>query len=129
MNTHVNVCRLRRGGPPHRARGDNGPEPAAKAVQTYLESSGSGTLDVAPASPWQNDFAGSFQSKLRDEFLELEEFESVPQARALASLWKEEPNTERPHSSLSDQTPAEFSATCVRYMPIEEGPPEPSCTE
>jgi len=35
-------------------------------------------------------------------------------------LWKEEYNTERPHSSLDYQTPAEYAATCKRYVPIEE---------
>jgi putative transposase len=119
----------RRGAPPHRIRSDNGPEFAAMAVQSYLESSGSGTLYVAPASPWQNGFAESFHSKLRDEFLELEEFESVAQAQALADLWKEEYNTERPHSSLKYRTPAEFAATCVRYVPIEENLLDPPSTE
>ena len=115
----------RRGAPPHRLRSDNGPEFAAEAVRSYLETSGSGTLYVAPASPWQNGYAESFHGKLRDEFLELEEFESVPQAQALAALWKEEYNTERPHSSLGYLTPAEFSATCARYMPIEGDPEDP----
>jgi putative transposase len=119
----------RRGAPPHRIRSDNGPEFAAEAIRSYLESSGSGTLYVAPASPWQNGYAESFHSRLRDEFLELEEFETEPQARALAALWKEEYNTERPHSSLDYMTPAEFSATCVRYVPIEEDPRDPPSAE
>jgi transposase InsO family protein len=119
----------RRGAPPHRIRSDNGPEFAAEAVRSYLEESGSGTLYVAPASPWQNGFAESFHSKLRDEFLELEEFESVAQAQALAQLWKEEYNTERPHSSLKYLTPAEFAATCMRYVPIEENSLDPPLTE
>jgi putative transposase len=112
----------RRGAPPQRIRSDNGPEFAAEAVRSYLEAAGSGTLYVAPGSPWQNGFAESFHSKLRDEFLELEEFESVPQAQALAVLWKEDYNTQRPHSSLGYLTPAEFSATCMRYVPIEDDP-------
>ena len=74
----------RRGGPPHRVRSDNGPEFAAEAVRGWLEGAGSGALYVAPASPWQNGYAESFHSKLRDEFLDREEFESEPQARALA---------------------------------------------
>src|SRR3954470_18439792 len=64
----------RRGAPPHRVRSDNGPEFAAEAVRSYLGTSGSGTLYVAPGSPWQNGYAESFHSKLRDEFLDLEEF-------------------------------------------------------
>src|SRR3954469_3619615 len=118
----------RRGGPPHRVRSDNGPEFAAEGVRSWLEGTGSGALYVAPASPWQNGYAESFHSKLRDEFLDLEEFESEAQARALGALWKEEYNTERPHSSLGYRTPAEFAATCARYVPIEEHPTEPSIT-
>ena len=114
-----------RGGPPHRVRSDNGPEFAAEVVRSWLEGAGSGALYVAPASPWQNGYAESFHSKLRDEFLDREEFENEPQARALGALWKEEYNTERPHSSLGYQTPAEYAARCGRYVPIEETPTEP----
>ncbi len=119
----------RRGGPPCRMRSDNGPEFAAEVVRAWLEGTGSGALYIAPASPWQNGYAESFHSKLRDEFLNREDFESEPQARALGALWKEEYNTERPHSSLGYKTPAEFSATCVRYVPIDEDLPDPSSSE
>jgi transposase InsO family protein len=95
----------------------------------WLEGAGSGALYVAPASPWQNGYAESFHSRLRDEFLDREEFESEPQARELGTLWKGEYNTERPHSSLGSMTPAEFAATCTRYVPIAENPNEPSPTE
>jgi transposase InsO family protein len=118
-----------RGGPPCRMRSDNGPEFVAEVVRSWLEGTGSGSLYVAPASPWQNGYAESFHSKVRDEFLNREEFESQPQARALGALWKEEYNTERPHSSLGYQTPAEFAATCERYVPIDEDLPDPSPTE
>src|SRR6516225_6485442 len=119
----------RRGGPPRRMRSDNGPEFAAEVVRSWLEETGSGALYIAPASPRQNGYAESFHSKVRDEFLNREEFESEPQAQALGTLWKEEYNTERPHSSLGYRTPAEFAATCERYVPIEEKPPDPSSTE
>lgn len=118
-----------RAGPPHRVRSDNGPEFAAEVVRTWLEGAGSGALYVAPASPWQNGYAESFHSKLRDEFLDREEFENEPQARALAALWKEEYNTERPHSSLDYKTPAEYAAQCERYVPIEETPTKPPLNE
>jgi putative transposase len=118
-----------RGGPPYRVRSDNGPEFAALAVRSWLEATGSGALYVAPASPWQNGYAESFHSRLRDEFLDRTEFESEVQARALGLLWKEEYNTERPHSSLGYKTPSEYAAGCGRYVPIEETPPETSSTE
>ncbi len=87
-----------------------------------MEGAGSAALDVAPASPWQNGSAESFHSKRREEFLDREEFENEPQAQALGAFWKEEYNTERPHSSLGDRTPAECAATGARYVPIEEDP-------
>jgi len=111
-----------RGGPPQHVRSDNGPEFVAEVVRSWLVEAGSGAWPVAPASPWQNGYAESFHSKVRDEFFDREEFESEPQARALGTLWKEEYNTERPHSSLGYKTPAEFAATCARYVPIEEDP-------
>ena len=78
-----------RGGPPCRMRSDNGPEFVAEVVRSWLEDTGSGTWPVAPGSPWQNGYAESFHSKVRDEFLNREEFESEPQARALGcSGWR-----------------------------------------
>lgn len=91
-----------------------------KPCDGWLEASGSGTLYVAPGSPWQNGYAESFHSKLRDEFLNREDFENEEQARALGELWKEEYNTERPHSALDYQTPSEYAAQCERYVPMEE---------
>lgn len=118
-----------RGGPPHRIRSDNGPEFAAEVVRSWLEGTGSGAWYVAPSSPWQNGYAESFHSKLRDEFLDREEFESEAQARALGLLWKQEYNTQRPHSSLRYKTPSEFAATCARYVPIEEDSTHPAPPE
>ena len=100
----------RRGSMPPRVRSDNGPEFAAVAVRSWLEASGSGTSYVAPGSPWRNGSAESFHGRLRDEFLEREEFEAVAEARALSDLWKEEYDTERPRSSLNYETPAAFAA-------------------
>jgi putative transposase len=54
-----------RGGPPHRVRSDNGPEFAAEVVRTWLAGTGSGTLYVAPGSPWQNGYAESFHLSFR----------------------------------------------------------------
>jgi len=118
-----------RRGSPTRIRSDNGSEFICEALTNWWKEVGSEPIPVEAGSPWQNGYAESFHGKLRDEFLNREEFESESQARALGALWKEEYNTERPHSSLGYQTPAEFSATCVRYVPIDEDLPDPSSTE
>src|SRR6185295_8338192 len=106
-----------RGTPAH-IRCDNGPEFIAHAVKNWLETSQSGTLYIQPGSPWQNGYAESFNSRLRDELLAVEIFETLQQAKALATHWRLEYNHRRPHSSLDYQTPAAFAATCVPRLPL-----------
>ncbi len=69
---------------------------------------------IAPGSPWENGYAESFNSKVRDELLNVEEFTSVLEARVLGEGWKHEDNRVRPHSALGYRTPAEFGATWPR---------------
>lgn len=102
-----------RRGAPTRIRSDNGSEFIGEALQRWLPRQGTTPIPVAPASPWENGFIESFHSRLRDEFLECEEFESVADARAKATWWRREYNTIRPHSALAYQTPKEFSARCA----------------
>jgi len=105
-------------GVPGHIRCDNGPEFIADAVKHWLATSRIGPLYIEPGSPWQNGYAESFNSKLRDELLAVEIFETLPQAKALATWWRLEYNHRRPHSSLDYQTPAAFAAACVPRLPL-----------
>jgi putative transposase len=104
---------IRRRQTPRTIRSDNGPEFIGRAIQEWLSGAQVKTLYVAPASPWENGYAESFHSRLRDEFMDREEFESVPDARMQAAQWRHEYNTQRPHSSLGYQTPKEFATLCA----------------
>ena len=73
-----------------------------------MTAAGLETLDIAPGAPWENGYAESFDSKVRDELLNAEEFESVLEAKVLAKEWRHEYDHVRPHSSLGYRTPAEF---------------------
>jgi transposase InsO family protein len=106
-----------RRGAPTRLRSDNGSEFICSALLDWLPHNGTKAIPVAPASPWENGFIESFHSRLRDEFLDREEFESVADARAKAAWWRREYNTLRPHSALAYKTPKEFSAECDRGLP------------
>jgi putative transposase len=64
-------------GVPGHLRSDNGPEFVAQALRSWLERTGAQTLYIAPGSPWENGYAESFHSRLRDELLNVEEFTSV----------------------------------------------------
>jgi len=101
-----------RRGAPTKIRSDNGSEFVCEALSGWLSRAGSESIPVAPGSPWQNGYIESFHGKLRDEFLERVEFESVPDAVEKAKWHRREYNTIRPHSSLGYMTPKEFSVQC-----------------
>ena len=50
------------------------------------------TRYIEPGAPWQNPFAESFNARVRDELLNLEEFSCLAEARVLAEDWRQEFN-------------------------------------
>ncbi len=64
---------------------------------------------IEPGAPWQNGLCESFNSRLRDEYLQQTELESLDDARIKARAWCEDFNERRPHSSLAYLTPSEFA--------------------
>jgi len=111
-------------GVPGYIRSDNGPEFAAKAVRGWLGRLGVGTLFIEPGSPWENGYIESFNGKLRDEFLNLEVFDTLLEARVLTARWRHEYNQVRPHSALRYRPPApeaiepvRLHATGLRHLP------------
>ncbi len=98
-------------GEPRYLRSDNGPEFIARIVRDGLEAAGVKTLLIAPGSPWENGYVESFNSRLRDEFLDREPFTDVREAAVLAEHYRVAYNLERPHMSLGYRTPAEFAAS------------------
>jgi transposase InsO family protein len=96
---------LTRGVPRH-IRSDNGPEFIATAIRRHGEQAGLEMLYIEPGSPWENGFAESFFSRLRDELLNCEEFANLAEARWFARRRQEEHNHERPHSSLGYRPPS-----------------------
>ncbi len=93
-------------GVPEHLRSDNGPEFVAKDLRKWLANTGAKTLYIEPGSPWENGYCESFNSKLRDEFLNGELFYSIKELRVLAERWRVHYNTVRPHSSLGYRPPA-----------------------
>ncbi len=98
-------------GEPEFIRSDNGPEFVSEAVRSWLKASGVRTLFIEPGSPWENPYSESFNSRLRDEFLDREIFTSVTEAEILAEQHRVYHNLDRPHSSLGYLTPAEFATS------------------
>lgn len=104
-------------GMPDHIRSDNGTEFIANAIRSWLKKLGVETLYIEPASPWENGYAESFHSRLRDELLAVELFTSLTHARACAAAWREDYNNYRPHSSLGGLPPEEFARRCAASVP------------
>ena len=98
-------------GTPRTIRSDNGPEFIAFELTDWLESQGASTHHIEPGKPWQNSFAESFNARVRDECLNMNEFWSIEHARVVLESWRIEFNTEHPHSSLGYMTPEQFAAS------------------
>ena len=99
-------------GVPKHIRSDNGSEFIAKKMRVWLEKVGVETLYIELGSPWQNGYAESFNSRFRDECLEMNYFYTLNEAQRVAQTWKKHYNTQRPHTSLGNKTPSEFAACC-----------------
>ena len=93
-------------GLPDHIRLDNGSKFTANAVRAWLGRVGVKTLFIEPGSPWENGYNESFNSKLRDEILNMEIFYTLKEAKVLIERWRHHFNTVRPHSSLGYRPPA-----------------------
>eukprot|EP00903_Cladosiphon_okamuranus_P003934 g3932.t1 len=96
-------------GAPTFIRSDNGPEFIAYAIRDHLKAQGIRSHYIKPGSPWEQPYVESFHDKLRDELLNREIFHSLFEAKVILEDWRNEYNSERPHSSLSYLTPNEYA--------------------
>lgn len=100
-------------GAPSYLRCDNGPELIAWALRDWCRLSRVGISYIEPGSPWENPFVESFNSRARDELLNIEEFGSLLEAQVVVELWRVEYNTYRPHGALAGLTPSEVRAAWI----------------
>jgi len=81
-----------------------------------------GLCFIPPGQPWRNGYIESFNSRVRDECLNINMFWSLPQARVVITDWKDNFNHTRLHSSLGYLTPAEVEAEYYRQNTPAEQP-------
>ena len=96
-------------GAPRHMRSDNGPEFVSRAVLQWLSATKIETALIDPGKPWQNGANESFNGKFRDECLGMQWFKNRIDAKILIEDWRQEFNSEGPHSSLGNRTPEEFA--------------------
>ena len=96
-------------GYPDMVRTDNGPEFTSRVFMAWAQTHGIRHILIQPGRPMQNGYIESFNGKFRDEHLNERWFETLQQASNAASIWKQDYNQVRPHSSVGRIPPAEFA--------------------
>ena len=96
---------LQRGAPVY-LRSDNGSEFTANKIRKWLSDIGVITAYIEPGSPWENGYIESFNSRMRDEFLNGELFSNMYEVQVLTERWVRYYNRIRPHGSLGGRPPA-----------------------
>lgn len=70
-------------------------------------------IDSSPQNPWVE----SCGSRMRDELLSIEQFDTLLEAQVLVADWRTDYNTYRPHSALGMLTPAEYADQWAKNNP------------
>jgi putative transposase len=104
---------IERHGRPEMIVVDNGPEFTGVALDRSASQHGIRLHFIEPGKPQQNGYLESFNGKFRDECLNLHWFESLAEAQGLIEQWRNDYNTQRPHSALGNRTPTAFAQHCA----------------
>jgi transposase InsO family protein len=100
---------IERRGKPGMIVSDNGTELTSNAILTFTAAHRIEWHYIAPGKPMQNGFVESFNGRMRDELLNETMFRNLAHARIVITAWAADYNTERPHSALDYQTPADYA--------------------
>jgi putative transposase len=93
-------------GYPLAVRTDKGPEFISRAFLVWTTLRGIRHILIQPGRPMQNCYIESFNGKFRDECLNEQWFQNLPQARDCIAEWHKDYNEVRPHSSLGRISPS-----------------------
>ena len=116
---------IARRGSPKGLRLDNGPELTSRHFLGWCIDRKIATNYIQPGKPMQNGHIESFNGRLRDECLNTNWFRNLFEARRKISLWRDDYNRSRPHSSLAYRTPNDFAAQWQRPSSSSISIPQP----
>jgi putative transposase len=100
---------IERAGTPASITVDNGTEFTSKALEEWAYRRGVKLDFIHPGKPTENGHIESFNGRLRDECLNVMQFESIEDASEKIEAWRIDYNDHRPHSSLGHLTPNEYA--------------------
>ena len=96
---------------------DHGPEFEGQVLDAWAYERGVRLSFIRPGKPVENAYIESFNGRFRDECLNEHWFMTMAHARSVIEAWRIEYNTERPHSSLGNQTPEQFANKTPELLP------------
>jgi putative transposase len=96
---------------------DNGPEFVSRALDDWAHRNGVKLDFSRPGRPTDNPFIEAFNGRLRVECLDQSWFASLDEASSGLERFRNEHNTERPHTALDMKTPAEYVAEWLANQP------------
>jgi putative transposase len=98
-------------GSPESITMDNGTEFQSRAMDAWAYEHDVRLDFIRPGRPVENGLIESFNGRLRDECLNVHLFWNLEDARKKLEEWRLDYNSVRPHSSLGQLTPEEYSAS------------------
>lgn len=98
---------------------DHGTEFTSKALEEWAYRVGVKLDFTHPGKPTENGHIESFNGRLRDECLNVNQFMSLEDAQKQINAWREDYNHHRPHSSLGHLTPSEFAIRSQQQRSVE----------
>ncbi len=87
---------------------DHGTEFTSKALDEWCYQRGVNLDFISPGKPTENAFIESFNGRLRDECLNVNEFATLAEAKTVLQTWRDDYKRRRPHGTLGNLTPCEF---------------------
>lgn len=89
----------------------------AWGLREWCRLSGTRSTYIGRGSPRENPFVESFNGRLRDQLLNVEEFADLRQAQVIVEYWRIEYNTYRPHSAPDGLTPDQYAKAWINQRP------------
>lgn len=96
---------------------DHGTEFTSKALDQWAWENGVQLDFTRPGKPTDNGLCESFNGRLRDECLNVNEFETINEARHKIEAWRADYNEQRPHGALGHLTPSEYAKSGQQCAP------------
>lgn len=96
-------------GYPNQLRVDNGPENISHTMINWAKKHDVFIQYIQPGKPAQNAYIERFNRTYREEILDMNLFYSIDDVQKITDEWLNVYNKERPHESLGNLTPWQFS--------------------